>query len=417
MEAAMSYNLRRTLPAMILTALAVPASADVVTDWNEKAVAAVTARTMLPPQAERVIASVHVAMFDAINSVERRYLPYQVQLAAPKDTSKEAAAAAAAATVLATLLPGAGDEAKAALAAYLAAIPAGPARDEGIRLGEAVGAKIAAQRRDDGASAPDSYRPKTKPGVYVPTPITASSMWPNVTPFAMTAPAQFRPEPPVSLASERWAKDYNEIKSLGGRTSTARSARQTEDARFWLVTGAQSYHPMLRELVAAKKMSLVDSARFMALASVACADAFIAVFDAKYHYDFWRPITAIRNGDTDDNPATERDATWLPIDNTPMHPEYPCAHCITSAALASVIETLFGTAEIPEVAMTSPTAPGVTHRWTNLNAYADEVAQARIYAGFHYRFSAEVGQDMGRKIGKLVAEKILQPATVADTKR
>ena len=164
-------------------------------------------------------------------------------------------------------------------------------------------------------------------------------------------------------------------------------------------------------------MSLVDSARFMALASVACADAFIAVFDAKYHYDFWRPITAIRNGDTDDNPATDRDATWLPIDNTPMHPEYPCAHCITSAALASVVETLFGTAEIPEVAMTSPTAPGVTHRWTNLNAYADEVALARIYAGFHYRFSAEVGQDMGRRIGKLVVEKILKPATVAEAPR
>jgi hypothetical protein len=159
---------------------------------------------------------------------------------------------------------------------------------------------------------------------------------------------------------------------------------------------------------------VVDSARFMALASTAAADSFIAVFDAKYHYDFWRPITAIRNGDMDDNAATERDAAWQPIGNTPMHPEYPCAHCISSAAIASVIETVLGSADIPEVSLTSQTAPGVTHRWTNLWAYADEVSMARIYAGFHYRFSARVGQDMGRKVGQHVARTILPPAKVAE---
>jgi hypothetical protein len=372
---------------------------------------------MLPPQAERVVATVHVAMFDAVNSIERRYLPYRVQLPAAKETSKEAAAAAAAASVLAALLPNAADEMKAALAAYLAPMPAGTAKDDGVKLGEAVAAKIAAERAKDGANAPDSYRPKAKPGVYVPTPITASSMWPNVTPFAMTAPAQFRPQPPIPLSGEEWSRDYNEIKNLGAKTSPTRSARQSEDARFWLVTGPASYYPIVRQLVAAKKMSVVDSARFMALTSVATADAFIAVFDAKYHYDFWRPITAIRNGDTDDNPATERDATWQPIDNTPMHPEYPCAHCITSAAVAAVAEALLGSADVPEVAMTSPTAPGVTHRWTNLWAYADEVALARISAGFHYRFSTRVGQDMGRKIGRFVVDKVMQPTTVADATR
>jgi hypothetical protein len=144
---------------------------------------------------------------------------------------------------------------------------------------------------------------------------------------------------------------------------------------------------------------------------VAGADAAIAVFDAKYHYDFWRPITAIRNGDIDDNPATERDATWQPIDNTPMHPEYPCAHCIISGAVASAIETALGTADIPEVAMTSPTAPGVTHRWTNIRVYNDEVSNARIWAGFHYRFSVLVGQDMGRKIGEHVVKNLMQPVT------
>jgi PAP2 superfamily len=410
-------NLRCVVPVVMLTGLAGPASADVITDWNEKTVALVTARTMLPPQAERVVATVHVAMFDAVNSIERRYLPYRVQLPAAKETSKEAAAATAAASVLAALLPNAADEMKAALAAYLAPMPAGTAKDDGIKLGEAVAAKIAAERAKDGANAPDSYRPKAKPGVYVPTPITASSMWPNVTPFAMSAPAQFRPQPPIPLSGKEWSGDYNEIKNLGAKTSPTRSARQSEDARFWLVTGPASYYPIVRQLVAAKKMSVIDSARFMALTSVATADAFIAVFEAKYHYDFWRPITAIRNGDTDDNPATERDATWQPIDNTPMHPEYPCAHCITSAAVAAVTETLLGSADVPEVAMTSPTAPGVTHRWTNLWAYADEVALARIFAGFHYRFSARVGQDMGRKIGRYVVDKVMQPATIADATR
>jgi PAP2 superfamily len=157
--------------------------------------------------------------------------------------------------------------------------------------------------------------------------------------------------------------------------------------------------------------------RFMALASTAVADTFIAVFDAKYHYDFWRPITAIRNGDSDDNPATELDPTWQPIDNTPMHPEYPCAHCISSAAVAAVIEGVLGSADIPEVTMTSPTAPGVTHRWTNGWAYADEVALARIYAGFHYRFSTRVGQNMGRDIGRHVVQGFMQKTAVAETTR
>ncbi len=136
------------------------------------------------------------------------------------------------------------------------------------------------------------------------------------------------------------------------------------------------------------------------------------MFDAKYHYKFWRPITSIRNGDIDDNPATERDATWQPIDNTPMHPEYPCAHCILSGSVAGVVETALGSADISEVAMTSPTARGVTHHWTNMTAFTDEVANARIWAGFHYRFSTRVGTDMGR-IGEYVVKNVLQPATEA----
>jgi PAP2 superfamily len=412
----MSINPRWVAPILVLTGLGGPVSADVITDWNEKAVAFVTKHRMLPPQAERVVASVHVAMFDAVNSVERRYRPYRLAVTTAKETSKEAAAAAAAGTVLVGLHPGETEELNSLMAAYLATMPQSPAKSDGIKVGQEVAAKIVAERRRDGSDAPDAYRPKAKPGVYVPTPITASSMWPNVTPFAMNSPSQFRPVPPIPLKGEEWAADYNEIKNLGSKNSAKRTARQTEDGHFWLITGPASYYSIVRQLVTAKKMDVVDSARFMALTSTAAADAYIAVFDAKYHYDFWRPITAVRNGDIDDNPATEVDATWQPIDNTPMHPEYPCAHCITSAAVAAVIEAVLGSADIPEVAMTSPTAPGATHRWTNVWTYADEVAMARIYAGFHYRFSTRVGQDMGRKIGRLVVQNLMQKTNLADTR-
>jgi hypothetical protein len=409
----MLTNFRWAASIMVLTALGGPVSADVITDWNEKAVAFVTKHRMLPPQAERVIASVHLAMFDAVNSIEPRYRPYRLAVITTKDASPEAAAAVAAGTVLAGLHPKDTEELNTLMAAYLAAIPSSEAKSNGIKVGQEVAAKIVAERKADGVDAPDAYRPKARPGVYVPTPITASSMWPKVKPFAMQSPSQFRPQPPISLKSKEWAADYNEIKSLGGKASTKRTARQTEDGHFWLITGPASYYPIARQLVAAKGMNVLDSARFMALASAAVADSFISVFDAKYHYDFWRPITAIRNGDIDDNAATELDPTWQPIDNTPMHPEYPCAHCISSATFATVIETVLGSPDIPEVTMTSPTAPGATHRWTNVWAYADEVAMARIYAGFHYRFSTRVGQDMGRKIGRHVMQNLMQAISVA----
>jgi hypothetical protein len=406
----MRANLHRLLVAVALIAPAPSAFADVITDWNEKAVAFVTGK-MAPAAGQRVVTIMQVAMFDAVNSIDRRYRPYLTQLPAAASTSKEAAAAAAAGTVLASLNPQAEGEFRSATAAYLATIPDSDAKAQGIKLGEAVAAKILEARANDGADAPDSYRPKTKPGVYVATPPMISSTWSNLKPFAMTSQSQFRPGPPIALTGEQWAADYNEIKDLGAKTSTKRSARQTEDARFWLITGPQSGDPIVRQVAKAKEMSVLDCARFMALVAVAAADAGIAVFDAKYQYDFWRPMTAIRNGDIDDNPATEGDATWQPIDNTPMHPEYPCAHCIVSGAIAAAVETALGTAEIPEVSMTSPTAPGVTHRWTNIRAYNEEVSHARIWAGFHYRFSVRVGQDMGGKVGRYVVDTIMQPVT------
>jgi hypothetical protein len=413
----MHFDLRRVLVAAAVIIGAAPSSfANVITDWDEKALAAVTPLASLggtnPYLAQRMMAIVHAAMFDAVNSIERRYRPYLAELPAQPTTSKEAAAATAAATVLATVDAKTANEMKAALATYLASIPDGAAKSDGVKLGEAVAVKVLEARANDGCDAPDSYRPRTTPGVYVPTAITISSMWPDMKPFVMAKPSQFRPVPPVSLDSKEWAADYNELKDYGGQSSTKRSAQQTEIARFWLVGPPVAYHPFVRQLVSTKQMDIVDSARFMTLVSVGLTDAIIAVLDAKYHYNFWRPITAIRNGDADDNPATDREATWQPIAPTPMHPEYPCAHCIQSGSVAGVVKAVLGSDEIPEIAMTSPTAPGVTRRWTNMTALTDEIASARIWAGFHYRFSTRVGTNMGRQVGDYVVKSVMQPAAM-----
>jgi PAP2 superfamily len=402
------------LSALLLMAPITAAAGNVIMDWDEKAIGVLqTGTTPPPPTAFRTMAILHVAMFDAVNSIGPHYQPYKIRLAATPDTSKEAAAAAAAGAVLVKLVPDAAADVQSTLMTYLATLPDGEAKSKGVQLGQEVARRILEIREKDGASAPDAYRPKTKPGVYIPTPITVGSQFPNVTPFAMTSPSQFRPKPPPSLKSEQWARDYNEIKDLGEKNSTRRTARQTEDARFWLLVGPRSTYPLPRQVAVASNMSVLDSARFMALVSIATMDAMIAVFDAKYKYEFWRPITAIRNGDIDGNPATERVATWQPIDVTPMHPEYPCAHCITSSAVAAAIEAVLGTEEIPEVALTSPFAPAVTHRFTDLHAYTEEVANARIYAGFHYRSSTIIGREMGQKIGEWVVKSVMQPVQAA----
>jgi hypothetical protein len=403
--------------AAALIGAAPSAFADVITDWNETAAAVVRPMASFSNtglyMGARMMGIVHAAMFDAVNSIERRYRPYVTQLPANPATSKEAAAAAAAAAVLATIDAKTAGEMKAALVAYLAPIADGAAKSDGVKLGEAIAAKVLEARENDGSDAPDAYRPRTTPGVYVPTAITLGSMWPNVKPFAIAAGSQFRPDPPTSLKSQEWATDYNEIKDFGGLNSTRRTAQQSETARFWLAPSPPIYFTFTRKLVTAKQMTVLDSARFTALMTIALNDALIASLDAKYHYNFWRPITAIRNGDIDGNPATDRDATWQPIVPTPMHPEYPCAHCIASGTVAGVVKALFGTMDIPEIADTSPTAPGVTHRWTNMTTFTEEVANARIWAGFHYRFSTRVGTDMGLQIGEYVVKNVMQPVETA----
>ena len=399
---------------LLLTAPMTAAAGNVITDWDEKAVSILQTGTVAPPPtAFRTMAILHVAMFDAVNSIEPRYKPYKIRLSATPDTSKEAAAAAAAGAVLVKLVPDAAADVQSTLTAYLTTLPDGEAKSKGVELGQEVAAKIIEARANDGALAADAYRPKTRPGVYIPTPITVGSQFPNMTPFGLASPSQFRAKPPPSLKSAEWARDYNEIKDLGAKNSAKRTAQQTEDARFWLLVGPRAANSLPRQIVIAKHMDVLDGARFMALVSVAAVDAIIAVFDAKYKYEFWRPITAIRNGDIDGNPATARDAAWQPIDATPMHPEYPCAHCIVSSSVAAVVQGLLGSDEIPEVALTSPFVPGVTHRFTDLRAYTDEVANARICAGFHYRFSTIAGREMGQKIGAYVVKSVMQPAQTA----
>ena len=242
----------------------------------------------------------------------------------------------------------------------------------------------------------------------MPTTLPAASTVSGFTPWVMSSAAQFRPGGPPALTSDTWTRDLNEIREIGGLNSKTRTAEQTDIGKFWFLTGARTYNPIVQQVAQHRKMDLLDCARLYALASMAAEDAFIAVFDAKYTFNFWRPVTAIRNADQDGNSATPRDATWLPLGDTPMHPEYPCAHCITSAAVAAVLRGVVGE-DVGEIAVTSPTAPGVVRRWTRLDDYRDEVSNARVWAGFHYRFSTEVGKDMGKKIGELTIATQLRP--------
>jgi hypothetical protein len=244
--------------------------------------------------------------------------------------------------------------------------------------------------------------------MYVPTTSVAASTIGQFRPWVTQSASQFRPAPPPSLTSETWTRDLNEIRVLGGITSTARSAEQTDVARFWFQNGPPTWNPLVQQVLDASKLDLTDRARVHALVSMAAMDAFIAVFDAKYHYNLWRPVTAIRNADMSGNAATPREAGWLPLGETPMHPEYPCAHCISSSAVAAVLRGALGET-IPTVSLTSPTAPGVTRRFTTLPAYVEEVSNARVWAGFHYRFSTETGRDMGRRIGELTLATQLRP--------
>jgi hypothetical protein len=243
----------------------------------------------------------------------------------------------------------------------------------------------------------------------VPTATPAAATWPQRKTWVIQSASQFRPAAPPALTGATWTRDFNEVKALGGKASTRRTPEQTEIARFWDYSLPPIYHGVVRSVALQPGRDVLRNARLYATVAQAMDDALIAVFDAKYAYNFWRPSTAIRNAEIDGNDATEPDATWASMIDTPMHPEYPCAHCILSGSVAGVVKAALGAVDIPEIAITSPTVPGVTHRWTNMTAFTEEVANARIWAGFHYRFSTRVGTDMGLRIGEYVVKSVMQP--------
>jgi len=394
--------------ATVLTGTLLTASvrADVIMDWNARADAIAAQAQVGPFPHGRILAMMHVAMFEAVNAIERRYAPYKLKLTAEAGASKDAAAAAAGYYVLLAAYPDRRAELDGAYVAMLAGVADGDAKNKGAELGKKAAAEIIALRADDRADAPESYRPVTTPGVYLPTVIPAGSTQGAATPWTMTSGSQFRPSAPPALTSETWTKDFNEIREIGRRDSKTRTAEQTTIGRFWFLVGPRTYNPIVRQVAMARDMDIVDCARLYALTAMAGFDAQIAVFDGKYTYNLWRPLTAIRNADQTNNPATPRDATWLPLGDTPMHPEYPCAHCIVSASVSAVLQSVVGN-EVGDIFLTSPTASGVTRKWTRLQDYNEEVALARIYAGFHYRFSTVVGKDMGKKIAdQLIANQL-----------
>ena len=394
------------LGAAIATA-APAAGADIITDWDKVACEVVARVKPSTPAVVRTLAITQTAVYEAVNSITGRY-PGDDGKRAP-DASVEAAAAAAYRAALIALAPTQKEMIEAAYQTSIAAIADGPAKSAGIAIGERAAANIVARRANDGASATESYRPVTSPGVYVPTTVPAVPQWPQRKPWLMDSASQFRPAPPPALGSATWARDYNEIKAIGAKNGSTRTAEQTEIARFWEATLPSIYHGVVRSVAEQPGRDITQNARLFAAVAQGMDDALIAVFDAKYHYGFWRPVTAIRNGDKDGNDATERDASWTPFIETPMHPEYPCAHCILSATVGSILDAEAGGKALPELSTTSYMVEGVTRRWKSTEDFVHEVALARMYDGVHYRNSIEVGTAMGRQVGGLAARKFFTP--------
>jgi hypothetical protein len=389
-------------------------AADAITEWGARGVTIGSEKQLPNAPLTRNLAMMHVAMFEAVNAIDGRYRPYKLVLPVDKTASKEAAAAGAAHAVLIGLYPDQKAKLDEALQASLTTVAEGDAKTKGVELGKKAAAGIIALRADDGSNAAESYRPFTAPGVYVPTALPIEITSGGIKPWVMEKGSQFRPASPPKLDSEVWMRDVNEIRALGGLKSTVRTQEQTDIGRFWFFTGPRTYVPLAQQIAEAQKMDVVDCARLFALLSMATSDAFIAVFDAKYFYNFWRPITAIRNADLTSNPATPREASWTPLGSTPPHPEYPCAHCIVAAAVAEVLQRVAGD-NVGELTLTSPLAPGVTRKWKRLEDYRDEVALARIYAGFHYRFSTEAAKAMGARIGELAVKTQLVSLAASKT--
>ncbi len=385
-----------------------PASAPdtYVTYWDGVANQAFTAALTPPPDGAVISGYVGIAVYDSVVAIEGGYEPFAVDVDAPQGASPEAAVVAAAYAILVHYMP----EQRATIfdPAYeqsLDTIPDGQAKEDGVATGEFVARVLIRERADDGFRVPVEYVPPDPPipGVWIPTAQSPplGTYMPNMTPFSLRRPSQFRPGGPPRLSSRRWAREYNEVKDIGSRTSTTRTADQTLAARFWGEAPIQQAHGSYRKFITDHGLDIVDASRFMGMTTVVAADALIACFDAKYHYVFWRPITAIRAGDTDGNPDTVADPNWLPLlPATPNHPEYPSAHSCLTPATGRVIARFLGTRHID---FTIPSLTGLGDRhYDGVSDLEYEVTNARIWGGIHYRTSVEVGTEIAKKVAHQV---------------
>ena len=392
-------------------------AADTVLDWNDILLDAVRLDRTAPPIASRAMAIVHAAIYDAVNSISRTGEAYLVEHIAHPRASLPAAAAAAAHTTLAALFPAQVSTFDAALASTLGAISDGPLEDAGVAVGQFVANQILAARSNDGATDTVSYTPGTEPGDWQPTaPAFAPSLlpqWPDLDPFCMVDGAQFQAEGPPELASAEYAAAFNQVKLLGARDSTVRTDDQTAIALFWAngagtATPPGHWNEIAQSVSEARGLSLVQNARLFALLNLAQADAAICSWEAKYEFNFWRPVTGIHAADSDGNPDTAADLSWAPLIATPPFPSYTSGHATFSGAAAAVLTGFFGRDRIAFTVESEDPAVG-NRSFRSFSHAATESALSRLYGGIHWNFDNDDGLAAGAELGRFVFNNFLQP--------
>nr|BAU09314.1 phosphatase [Streptomyces roseoverticillatus] len=384
----------------------------VITDWNAVATATIVtdARRVIP---EPVIwqAFVHLAMYNAVVGIEGGYVPYRWRACGPRGASSVAAAAAAAHRVLSVYFPGSRPRLEKAYAASLAAVPEGPAKEQGVRFGVRAADHVIALREDDGRSAPVEFTRPPAPGVWRPTPpghLPFKSAWTGrLRPLLLTSPRQFRPGPPPGLTSGRYAEDLAEVKAYGERNSTRRSPSQTETALFF--AGEVGVQEGLRDHGVRHGFGITETARLFAAVNAVAADAVITTWDSKLHYGSWRPVTAIHLADTDGNPATQPDPQWQALIDTPPHPDYLSGHATVGGAVMRTLTELFGSPRV-DLRLTSA-ATGVMRHYAYADQYNRDVVDSRVWAGVHTRTADRVGNDVGGRLAAWALQRNFRPAS------
>jgi hypothetical protein len=383
------------------------AGGNVVVEWNRTLLTLVQTAGAQPAtiQPTRDFAIMSAAVYDAVDAIDPDHPQYLLHLKARRGASQVAAAAQAAHDVLVAMFPSFAGSLDQQLAADLAAVPSMRARAAGIHVGARAAAELLQIRATDGSGAtPPTYVSTDAPGDFRTTPpgfaAPVFTHWAAVTPFILRRGSQFRPPPPAALSSRRYAAAINEVKSLGQDTSTSRTAEQTTIGNFWSAPIQNYWNAIAQDVTLAHHDDLDETARTFALLDLGLGDATIAMYDAKYTYRLWRPITAIRLADTDGNPLTTADPTWSPLATTPADPSYPGAHSTLSATAAAILTSLFG--GHASFTVTSPTLPGVTRGFENFHAAANEAGLSRIYAGVHTRLDHEAGLALGARVARYI---------------